>query len=416
MSDLTRAFRYRNYRLFFAGNILSLVGMWMQMVAQSWLIYRLTDSAAMVGIVAIAQQGPGLFIGPFAGALADRHSRKRILVIAQSVAIIPAVLLGMLTGFELILAWHVIALALFSGIARAFELPTRQAFVPQLVEREDIPNAIALNSVLFNAARLVGPALGGIVIAGWGEAWCFYANAASFVPAIVALVAIRVPHAKRPSRGAASLWLEILEGLRFVRHEPAVWSVLGALAAGSIAGMPYTVLLPSFAERVLHAGPETYGMLTSAVGVGAILSALALAARANAEGLDRWVVGSGVIFGLALAGFSQSTNLAAAVLLLALMGTGFMVQMAGTNTLLQLRVPDELRGRVMSLHSALFLGVFPFSGLVAGAIGDRVGEAPVLLGGGLIVVAGVLYFGRIMLKSANRVEKVPPTTDELSSG
>ncbi len=415
MSDLTRAFRHRNYRLFFAGHGVSLIGMWMQMVAQSWLIYRLTDSAAMVGIVAIAQQGPGLFIGPFAGALADRHSRKQILVIALSVSLVPALALGVLAGLELVAAWHVIALALFGGVARAFEMPTRQAFVPQLVERADIPNAIALNSVLFNAARLVGPALGGIVIAGWGEAWCFYANAASFGPVIAALLAIRVEKPARPARRGASLWSEVMEGVRYVRGEPAVWSVLGALAAGSVAGMPYTVLLPSFAERVLQAGPETYGILTSAVGIGAIFSALALAARPSAEGLDRWVVGSGVLFGLALSAFSQTTSVVAAVALLALMGTGFMVQMAGTNTLLQLRVPDELRGRVMSLHSALFLGVFPFSGLVAGVIADRVGEAPVLGCGGLVVVVGVVCFGRVMLRPANRTEKSLPSAGEAIS-
>jgi MFS family permease len=399
---MLRAFRHRNYRLFFAGQALSLVGMWMQMVAQSWLMYRLTDSAAAVGVVAIANQGPGLFIGPIAGALADRHSRKQILIRAQSASLLPALALGVLTVTDTVLAWHVVALALWMGIARAFEIPTRQAFVPQLVERDDIPNAIALNSVLFNAARLLGPALGGILIASYGEGWCFLANAASYIPVIAALALIRIENAKPAQRGPGSLWSEIREGLRYVRGEPAIWAVLGAMAAASIGGMPYTVLLPSFAQRVLLAGPDVYGMLTSAVGAGAIVSALALAARRSAQGLERWVVGSGMLFGAALTAFSQSTNLLAAVMLLALMGAGFMVQMAGTNTLLQMRVPEHLRGRVMSLHSALFLGVFPFSGIVAGVLADRVGEAPVLGVGGVLVVCGALGFGRVMLRAGRK--------------
>jgi MFS family permease len=404
---MLRALRHRNFRLFFAGQGVSLIGMWMQMVAQSWLMYRLTDSAAMVGIVAIAQQGPGLFIGPFAGAYADRHSRRQMLIGAQSVSILPALIMGGLTVVGSIEAWHVIALALWMGLGRAVEMPTRQALVPQLVDREDIPNAIALNSVLFNAARLIGPALGGVVIATLGEGWCFFANAASLGPIIFALLAIRISEVARTGRESTSLWSEMLEGLRYVRGEPAVWSVLGVMAAGSIAGMPYSVLLPSFAERVLQAGPETYGVLTSAVGIGAIASAFVLAARERAEGLDRWVVVAGVLFGAGLLGFSQSRDVLVAAVMLACMGVGFMVHLAGTNTLLQLRVPDPLRGRVMALHSALFLGVFPFSGLAAGVIADRVGEAPVLAAGGVLVMCGVLLFGRVMLKPANRRSGAP---------
>jgi len=399
VSNIFRALRHRNFRLFFFGQALSLTGMWLQMVGQSWLMYRLTDQALAVALVALAQQGPGLFVGPVAGALADRHSRQRILILAQAAVIVPSLGLGWLAFADTIVPWQIFVLALASGLARAFEIPTRQAFVPQLVEREDIPNAVALNSVIFNAARLVGPAVGGILIATVGEAWCFFANAILLFPVLAALAAIHVaPHGGVGVRGRGSLMGEIAAAIRYVRGEPIVWSLLGGMAVASVAGMPYTVLLPSFAAEILDRGPEAFGVLTAAAGIGAILSALALAARRHARGLDAWLVVSGLIFAVGLAGLSRTTSLDLAVVALAVVGAGFMTLMAATNTLLQLRVPDALRGRVMSFHTALFLGLFPFGGLAAGALADRIGVAPVIFSGSVVVGIGMLSLGSVLLR------------------
>ena len=400
MANLFRALRHRNFRLFAFGQAISLTGMWLQMVAQSWLMFRLTDQALAVALVAIAQQGPSLLIGPLAGALADRHSRQRMLIFSQIAVIAPSAALGWLSLTDAIMPWQILVLALASGVARAFEIPTRQAFVPQLVDRQEIPNAVALNSVIFNAARLVGPALGGVLIATVGEAWCFFANAVLLIPVVAALSAIRVaPRIVAGGPRGGSLLGEIAIAIRYVRGEPIVWSLLAGMAIASVAGMPYTVLLPSFAAEVLKAGPEAYGILTSAAGVGAIFSALALAARRHARGLDAWLVVSGLIFAAGLAGFSQTTSLGTAAIALACIGAGFMSLMAATNTLLQLRVPDSLRGRVMSFHTALFLGLFPFGGLAAGAIADRYGVAPVIAVGSILVGVGISIFGSVLLRN-----------------
>jgi MFS family permease len=398
-----RALRHRNYRLFFAGQTVSLLGMWLQAVALAWLIYRLTGSSFAVGLVTLAQQGPGLFIGPVAGALADRHSRRAILVSVHTVMIVPSLLLGALTLSGQVEAWQVVALALVMGVCRGFEIPARQSFIPALVDRDDLPNAVALNSALFNSARLVGPAIAGPVIAWFGEGWLFLVNGVSFVPIIGALLLMQlVPRIVR-SRDGTSLVAEIREGLRYVRGEPIAWALLGGIACASLFGMPYSVLLPSFVDRVLQEGPATFGYMNSAIAVGAITSALVLATRRGIEGLDRWIVAAGIAFGLALVLFSRANGVVLAFALLPLVGAAFMMMMAGTNTLLQLTVPDELRGRVMSLHSALFLGVLPFGGLIAGALADRVGEPTVLAFGGLAAAVSAIGFGRVLLRRSREL-------------
>jgi MFS family permease len=373
--------------------------MWMQMVAQSWLMYRLTGSAAAVAVVFLAQQGPGFFIGPFAGALADRYPKRRILLIAQAATAAPAFALAGVTLAGVVTAWQVVLLAFLMGCARAFEIPVRQAFIPTLVERGDLPNAIGLNSILFNLARLAGPAIGGAVIATVGEGWCFLWNAISYLAVIAALFAIRVSEPAAAAARDSSILGEVLEGLRYVLGQPVLWALLGGLATASLAGMPYTVLLPSFAQRVLDAGPETYGLLTSAVGIGAIASALALALRKDPMGLERWVVACGLLFGVSLIVFAGSTTVGMAIATLVPVGASFMFMMAGVNTLLQLAAPDQLRGRVMSLHTTLFLGVLPAGGLVAGAFADLVGEAVVLAVGGVAVVCGAAFFGQVLLRA-----------------
>jgi MFS family permease len=278
--------------------------MWLQLTALSWLIYRLTDSAAWVGVLTFALQGPGLVLGPIAGALADRHDKRRILVIAQAASMFPALFLGLLTLGGAIRPWQIVGLAVFAGVARAFEIPTRQAFFRELVGREDLPNAIALNSALFNVARMVGPAIAGVLIPLVGEGWCFLINSVSYLAVVAALLAVRTPKHVRSRSPGSSLLREIGEGISYVRAHPAMLGLLGALAVAAGTGMPYSVLLPSFASRVLQGGPETFSYLQIAVAVGALSGAFALATRARVRGLVRWVVGAGVSFGFWLVAVS----------------------------------------------------------------------------------------------------------------
>ncbi len=409
MPTLLRAFRSRNYRLFFLGQAVSLVGMWMQMTAQSWLMYRLTDSAAMVGLLGAAQTGPGLVIGPFAGALADRLDRRRLLQVAQVASLVPSLVIGVLVLADAMDAWLLVALALVGGIVRSAEMPVRQALVPLLVEREHLLNAISLNSALFNSARVIGPAIAGVVMALSNEGWCFLANAASYLAPIAALSAMQFPAFVRPERSAGGMLGEVLEGVRYVRGEPFVSALMAALALASLVAMPYTVVLPSFAREVIGGGSGTYSALTSAVGVGAFATAIALASRQDHTGLQRVPAFGAALFGAALLLLSQATTRAMAIPLMVLVGVGFMAQMTTTNTLLQLRVPDRLRGRVMALHSALFLGVVPIGGLAAGTLADRIGESSVIATGGALLLVGSLAF-------AHRLARVTPLeTTEVSA-
>ncbi len=393
---LLRALRHRNFRLFYLGMATSLVGMWVQVTALAWLVYRLTDSAWLVGVLALAQQAPSLVLGPVAGAYADRLNRRNVLVACMSLALVPALTLGVLTLGGWVAPWHIISLAFVAGVARAFEIPTRHALLPQLVDRDDLSNAIALNSALFNGARLIGPAIAGVLIPTVGEGWCFVVNAASFVFVIAALLVIpasaTTPSERKGARG--SVWSDIREGLAYAASQPVVRALLGSLVVVSFAAMPYSVLLPSFAERQLQGGPQTYSLLQIAVGVGSLLGALRLAARVSAAGLERWVPTASVLIGVCLIALSWARSLWLALLLLTLQGLVFMLALASSNTMMQSLAPDELRGRLMSLHSTIFLGVFPFAGIVAGALADRVGEAAVLMTCGILAIVGCAYFGQ----------------------
>jgi len=398
VTAVLRAFRSRNYRLFFAGQAGSLVGMWLQLTAMSWLMYRLTHAAAWVAFLTFAWQGPGLVLGPVAGALADRVDRRRIIVVAQALSVVPAALLGIFTIAGLITPWQVVLLAFFTGILRSFEIPTRQAFIPDIVEPEDLANAIGMNSALFNGARLVGPAVAGALIPLVGEGWCFLANAVSYLAILAALIAMHLPKTTARRTVKTSVLADILEGLAHVRREPALKAILGGLGFFAVVGMPYSVLLPSFASRQLGGGPHTFSSLQAAVGFGAMVAAFAVAVRSRVAGLERWLVVAGVSFGVLLFALSRASSLALALVLLVPLGGCFIVTMASTNTLLQTLAPGHLRGRVMSLHTTLFLGVFPLSGLVWGALADRAGEAAVLAGGGVLVVLGTLVSGRAVLR------------------
>jgi MFS family permease len=392
-SNLPAAFRalsHRNFRLFFAGQLISLIGTWMQMVAESWLVYRLTDSAFLLGLVGFAGQIPVFLFAPIGGAAADRWDRKRIILTAQVASMLLAFLLAGLTLFGVIQVWHVLVLAALLGIVNAFDMPARQAFVLDLVGREDLFSAVALNSFTFNGARVVGPAVAGVLVAALGEGWCFFLNAGSYLAVIAGLLAMRLPpRSQAPAPGTALA--RIAEGFRFVAQTGPIRGLLALLAVVSLAGMPYIVLMPLFADRILNGGPAALGLLMGASGIGAAAGGLSLAGRRNVRGLGRWIVISMAAFGVSLLLFSLSRHLWLSVLLLVPAGFFMMVQMAASNTLIQLMVPDELRGRVMSVYAMTFMGMAPLGSLAAGALAERLGAPLTVMIGAAACIATAVF-------------------------
>ena len=390
---MLRALRHRNFRLFFCGQLLSLPGTWIQMVAQSWLIYRLTDSAVLLGLAGFANQFPVFLMAPLGGAVADRLDRRRLLVATQAASSVLALGLAALTLSGQVAVWQVFCLAALLGVVNGFDLPARQAFTVELVGREDLPNAIALNSSAFNAARLVGPAVAGVLVAAAGEGWCFLINGVSYATVLAALLAMRLTPLERPLH-TGSLLTHITDGVRFVRGHVAIRSLLLLLGMVSLAGMPYAVLMPVFADRILGGGAAGLGILMSCAGGGALVGALVLAARPSPRGLGAWVPRAAFGFGLGLLAFSQSRSFWLSGLLLVPTGFAMMVQMASSNTLLQLLVPDALRGRVMSLYSMMFMGMAPLGALLAGALAGLLGAPGTVSAGGLLCMLAALWFRR----------------------
>jgi MFS family permease len=397
---LGRALAHRNYRLFFAGQAVSLIGTWMSRVATLWLAHRLAgtetrESALLLGVVGFAGQSPTFFLAPFTGVLVDRSNRHRLLVATQALFAVTAALLAALafSGLADISAIVLLVLlGLIQGIVNAFDMPTRQAFLIEMVTRkEDLPNAIALNSSLVNGARLIGPSLAGVLIALAGEGWCFLIDAVSYLAVIAALLAMKVAPRPRPGpRGA--VWQDLHEGFRYAIGFAPIRDLLALLALVSLAGMPYTVLMPLFADHVLGGGAYTLGFLTGASGVGALAGALYLGSRRTILGLGRASVVATTLFGLGLIGFGLSTWLWVSLLLMVLTGYGMMVQMAACNTILQTIVDEDKCGRVMSLYSMAFLGMAPFGSLLAGVVAGHIGAPWTVVLGGLACLAGALLF------------------------
>jgi len=389
-----RALHHRNYRLFFGGQGVSLIGTWMQQIAMSWLVYRMTQSAFLLGVIGFLGQIPAFLLSPFAGVLIDRWNRHRILVGTQSLAMIQAFILAFLTLTGTIAIWHIIILALSLGFVNAFDMPTRQAFVVEMVETgEDLGNAIALNSFLFNGARLLGPSIGGILISLLGEGVCFLLNGISFIAVIAALLAMKMT--KREIRSKSSHVLQgIKEGFTYAFGFPPIRSLLLLLGLVSLAAMPYTVLMPVFAKNILHGGPHTLGFLLGASGVGALVGAIYLASRKSVLGLGRLIVIALNIFGIGLIAFSVSRVLSLSLLLLAFTGFGMMVQMASTNTVLQTIVEEDKRGRVMSLYTMAFMGMVPFGSLLAGTLASKIGAPGTIMISGLACILGSILFAR----------------------
>jgi MFS family permease len=386
-----RAFRHRNYRLFFAGQLTSLVGTWMQTVAQSWLVYRLTGSATLLGLVGFASQFPIFLLAPIAGAVADMYPRRRTMIIIQTLMMLLAFPLAILTLTHRVQVWHIMVLAVLLGVVNAFDIPVRQSFIAEMVGREDLINAIALNSSMMNGARIVGPAVAGILVALVGEGWCFLLNGLSYLAVIVGLVFITAGNTA-PREDTGPRTEAILEGFRFVLHAQPVRSLLLLVGVVSLMGMPYSVLMPIFADDILMGGPKGLGLLMGAAGIGALLGAVTLAGRQGVRGLGRWVMLACAGFGVNLILFSLSRYFWLSFFLLIPVGFSMMVQLASSNTLIQSMVPDRLRGRVMAVYSMMFVGMAPFGALLAGLLANSLGAQATVAIGGAVCIAGALWF------------------------
>ncbi len=400
-----RALRHRNFQLFFSGQLISLTGTWMQTVAQSWLVYRLTGSGLLLGAVGFASQIPVFLVAPIGGITADRGNRQRIVIATQMVSMILAFVLAALTLTNKVHVWHIFVLAASLGVVNAFDIPGRQAFLVDMVGKEDLMNAIALNSSMFNGARVIGPAVAGVLVARLGEGWCFFANGVSYIAVIIGLMLMNV-HAPAWASTKTPPLEHVIEGFQFVRCTAPIRALLMLLGVVSITGMPYVVLMPIFADKILHKGGQEFatligshdlgavrlGILMGAAGVGALLGALTLAMRSGTKGLGRWVAVCCAGFGVSLILFSLSKWFWVSVLLLLPVGYFIMLQMASSNTLIQVMVPDALRGRVMAVYSMMFMGMAPLGALLGGALSDRLGAPLTVAIGGLASVLGAWWF------------------------
>ena len=389
-----RALDHRNFVLFFAGQGLSLCGTWMQSLAQSWLIYRLTGSPLLLGLVGFVSQVPVLGFGLLGGVLADRWPRHRLLLITQTLSLLQAMILAGLTLSGHITIGWIMGLAAVLGLINALDMPVRQSFIADLVPRADLPSAIGLNSSAFNAARIIGPSVAGFLVAAVGEGVCFLVNALSFLAVIGCLLAMEVPQKAKAAQAHAIIFLA--EGLRYARSTPHVRAVLALIAVLSLTAMPYTVLLPVFAGTVLHTDANGLGWLMAATGMGALAGALRIARRGTIRGLGRLIAGATLLFGVSLLALAASTALWFSIPVLLAVGYGMITGMAGCNTLLQSLVPDHLRGRVMSLYTLFFLGMAPIGSLMAGALAAHLGTPLTIAAGGIGAILGAVLFWRAL--------------------
>jgi MFS family permease len=392
-----RALQHRNFQLFIGGQLVSLIGTWMQSTAQLWLVYKLTNSAALLGLFGFANQIPILLLASVGGYVGDRYNRLHGVIVTQTVSMILAFVLAGLTLTGLIREWEIIVIAFLVGVVNAFDVPIRQAFLVQMTSREDLPNAIALNSSIFNGARVVGPAIAGLAIVWIGEGWCFMLNGISFLAVIGALLAMRVSHTK-PQPSTESPWQSFIQGFRFAMADVPVRSALLLLSVLSLFGLQYSVFLPIFADGILHGGAKGMGFLMSSAGVGAVLGALYFAGRTSYTGLARWIAATSMVCAIGLVVFSQSRVFLVSAGIIFLVGFAATVQMAATNTIVQSRVPDELRGRVMAVYATMFMGVQPIGSLLAGGVAKKIGAPDTLtIFGVLVFVGSVLFIYRVVL-------------------
>ena len=404
--QLLRALSSRNYRLYYGGQGISVIGTWITRVATSWLVYRLTDSALMLGVTGFIGQLPVFLFAPFAGVIVDRMNRHTLLLWTQVLSMIQSFLLAVLTLTGTITVLHIILLSAMQGFINAFDVPGRQAFLSELIERkEDIGNAIALNSSMVNAARLLGPSIAGVIIAGFGEGICFTVDGFSYLAVIASLIMMRLRPVP-PPRARKQFLHEFMEGYHYAFGFVSIRAILLLLALSSMMGMSYTVLMPVFASKVLGGGPHTLGFLMSASGLGALTGAFFLASRESVRGLGRWIVIASSVFGLGLMAFSFSSYLLLSLLLLLLVGFGMMVHMAASNTILQTISEERMRGRVMAFYSMAFMGMTPFGNLLAGTLADLIGAQWTTFLGGLVCVVGSMVFLRVLPRVREQVRPI----------
>jgi MFS family permease len=390
--DALRALRHPNFRLFFCGQSLSLIGTWMTRLATSWLVYRLTGSSLLLGVISFASQIPTFLLGPVAGVWADRWDRRRVLLVTQSLAAVQSLLLGGLTLSGRITLPEIVGLSIFQGLINAFDMPARQSFLVQMVNgRTDLSNAIALNSTMVNTARLLGPALAGITIAAVGEGYCFLIDGVSYFAVLASLLAMKI-EGRAVSKSSASVWVQLKEGWTYVSTFAPVRDVLLLFAIISFIGVPYTVLMPVFAAKILHGGPHTLGFLMGAVGVGSLVSAISLAARKSVRGLYRVIPTVAALFGCGLIAFSFSRNYWLSLVLMGVTGFGMLQFAAASNTVIQTIVEDDKRGRVMSYYMTAYMGASPFGSLLAGSLAPVIGAPGTVLLCGVGCVAGAAWF------------------------
>lgn len=389
-----RALRYRNFKVFFIGQGISLIGTWMQYVAMSWLVYRMTNSALMLGVVGFASQIPAFILSPFTGVLADRHNRHKILLFTQALAMLQAFILAFLTLTENIAVWHIVVMGIFLGCVNSLDIPARHSFILEMVEeKENLGNAIALNSMMFNMARLIGPSIAGVLIAIAGEGVCFLINAISYIAVIASLLAMKMPARDNEKKEADySMFEDLREGFNYAFGFVPIKAILFLLGIISLMGMSYAVLMPVFAKDILHGGPHTLGFLMGAVGIGSLAGTTYLASKKNIITLGRMLPAAAGIFGLSIIIFSFSHNLVFSLTLLFFSGFGIMVQMAASNTILQTIVDDDKRGRIMSFYTMAFMGMAPFGSLFSGMLASRIGVSNTLIiSGSCCILAAVIF-------------------------
>ena len=391
--DMARSLRHRNFQLFFSGQLISLIGTWMQTIAQAWLVYRITGSSLLLGVVGFAGQIPIFILAPLGGLAADRWNRHRIVIGTQVASMILAFVLAALTLLHIVKTWEIVVLAALLGAVNAFDIPGRQSFLIEMVSREDLMNAIALNSSMFNGARVIGPAIAGILVSRIGEGWCFFVNGASYIAVIVGLLLMKLAPF-RPAPAGTSPFEHIAEGFRYIQRTAPILALITLIGIVSLVAVPYSVLMPIFADRILHRGAHGLGILMGAAGVGALLGALTLASRRGVKGLGRVVGISAMGFGASLILFAFSKNFWLSVFLIIPVGYGIMLQMSSSNTLIQAMVPDELRGRAMAMYTMMFMGMAPIGSLLSGVFADTIGAPWTVAIGGLGAVLGAMYFLR----------------------
>jgi MFS family permease len=397
-----RALRHRNFRLFFTGQSISLIGTWMTRIATSWLVYKLTSSALLLGVVGFAGQIPTFLVAPFAGVWVDRLDRRRVLVITQILAMVQSLALAVLTLSGRITIHEIIGLSAFQGLINAFDMPGRQAFLVQMVEeKQDLGNAIALNSSMVNMARLLGPSLAGGVIALFGTGYCFLIDGLSYLPVIASLLMMRLKPLRLP-HASASMFHQLKEGWKYATGSVPIRTILSLFAVISLMGWPFTVLMPIFALKILKGGPHTYGFLMGAIGVGALASAYSLALRPSARGLIKMMPISAGMLGIGLILFGFSQNYWLSLVVLSFCGFGMMQEASASNTVIQTIVEENKRGRVMSYYTAAFVGMAPFGSLLAGTLASAIGAPKTVMFSGACCVAGAIWF-LTQLKAVRKV-------------